>query len=56
MNGVVPVPWEGLLVEGTGASVLISGPGSSLSEGQCYIQCCVLGCPWACYGFGQPIC
>ena len=52
MNGIVPVPWEGLLVEGTGASVLISGPGSSVSEG----QCCVLGCPWACYGFRQPIC
>ena len=24
MNGVAPVPWEGLLVEGTGAPVLMS--------------------------------
>ena len=56
MHGVRPVPWGGLLVEGTGDSALISGPGPSLSEGQCCVQRCALGCLWACYGFGQPIC
>ena len=34
----------GFLVEGTGACVLVGGPGSCLSGGQCNVQLCVLGC------------
>ena len=33
-----------LLVEGTGACVLVDEAGSCLSGGQDHIQCCLLGC------------
>jgi len=38
MCGVVSVPCEGFLVEGTYACVLVDGVGLCLSEGQCRVQ------------------
>ena len=38
MGGVVSVPCEGFLVEGTYPCVLVDGVGLRLSEGQCHVQ------------------
>ena len=44
MGEVGPVACVGFLVGGTGACTLVGGAGTSPSDGQGRVRCCVLGC------------
>ena len=47
------MPCEGFLVWQICACVLVDGARSCLSEGQCWVQQCVLGCVWVDMALGS---